>query len=68
MQAERNRYAHTQDAHYRECVQKAIRQLEAALSATAIEHYAAEKLHNASTWIDCARDRFDHLHPGVREL
>lgn len=43
-----NRYAHTTDAEYRFQVERAERQLGAALSETAIDHYAAEKLLNAA--------------------
>lgn len=60
MQHERNaltqdRYAHTRDAEYHHQLDLAIRQLRAAQSDTAIDHYAGEKLDRAEMAIAAAR-------------
>ena len=45
------------DEDYRSHVWRALEQLDAALSETAIDHYAAEKLDNAELAIQAARRR-----------
>lgn len=51
----RNRWGHVTDEDYRFAVRQAQRQLEAALSVTAIDTYAREKLDNATRMIADAR-------------
>jgi hypothetical protein len=57
------RYAHREDYEYRRALEEAIRQARSALSPTAIDHYAQEKLENAAQAIERARRRFAEIHP-----
>jgi hypothetical protein len=63
LQRPNQRYAHVHDGDFREHALKAIRQLQAALSETAIDHYAAEKLRNAEVALGDAIRCFKQLHP-----
>ncbi|HEV3136157.1 MAG TPA: hypothetical protein VG348_15820 [Acidimicrobiia bacterium] len=60
-----NRYAHVADWEYRNSLESVIRCAQAALSETAIDDYAAEKIETAAQRLECARKRFTELHPGT---
>jgi hypothetical protein len=62
---ERDRYAHVRDEDFRHHVQEAIRQLGSALSPTAIDSYAEEKLHNAHRSVGYALDQLKRLPPAA---
>ena len=53
----RRGWAHVRDEEYRSHLWRALEQLHAALSGTAIDYYAAEKLDNAELAIQAARRR-----------
>lgn len=52
---ERDRYGHVRDEEYHLQVERALQRLYAAASATAIDHYAMEKLTVAAQAIEAAR-------------
>ena len=57
------RFAHTVDWEFRNALEAAVRQAQAALSESAIDHYAAEKIESAAQSLEKARSRFTELHP-----
>lgn len=58
------RYAHTQDHEYAQRLMDCKLAIESALSPTAIDHYAEEKLEQAAARLTRATSRFYELHPG----
>jgi hypothetical protein len=58
-----DRYAHTTDWEFRNALEQAIGQATAALSQTATDDHAAEKLTRAAMAIEHARKRFIELYP-----